>query len=136
MTLEAMVKAVNEGKTVVDEDGNKVFMDLKHAHRPYIYQHKDGTLSKVKYSWENYDDFEILEEPKQEQITDRFELMELCRKWDKEGKRFLVSNNNRTWIQWEYFAYTSPLKDYQWTALDETGHPTGEPQKFMREVEV
>ena len=134
MELEAMVTAVNEGKTVIDEEGNKVFMDLKHGLGPYVCIDNIEVYRSVLAAWGNHNDFEILEEPKQEQITDRFELMELCWKWDKEGKRFLVKHYSG-YIQWQYFAFESSIKDYKWTALDSIGHPTGEPQKFMREVE-
>jgi len=135
MTLKAMVKAVNEGKTVIDKYGNKVFMDLDHEYKPYIYQYTGGGYDYPVGIWEHHDEFEILEEPKQEQITDRFELMELCRKWDKEGKRFLIRVIHKDWLPWEGFVFSKDyLENYEWTALDETGHPTGEPQKFMREV--
>jgi len=135
MTLEAMVKAVNEGKTVINELGSKVFMDLKHKYAPYIFQNLGGTCDMVKGIWQRHDDFEIFEEPKQEQITDRYELMELCRKWDREGKLFLVRYMGDYFRLPAYFSYTDRIESYKWTALDETGHPTGEPQKFMRKVE-
>jgi len=134
MELKAMIKAVNEGKTVIDNYGNKVFMDLKHEYRPYIYRQYSGSYTRANGIWEHHDSFEILEEPKQEQITDRFELMELCRKWDKEGKRFLVSNTRNHFKLPTCFSYVNVIKEYRWITIDETGYPTGEPQKFMREV--
>ena len=135
MTLEAMVKAVNEGKTVIDEDGNKVFMDLEHEYGPYVLRTRDWVSCRVKEVWTAHDDFKILEEPKQEQITDRYELMELCRKWEEEGKRFLVGDPYTEWVAWQYYEYDLNIDEFAWTAIDSTGHPIGEPQKFMREVE-
>ena len=134
MTLEEMVKAVNEGKTVTTKCGDKVYMDLKHKHRPYIYESSNGIITYVTAAWRSYDKFEIFKEPKMEQITDKYELMELCRKWEKEGKRFLVKDVGGRFRLPTYFSYVDEIKEYRWTTIDETGHPIGEPQKFMREV--
>jgi hypothetical protein len=82
------------------------------------------------YGW--WQHARLPQKPERRKITDRYRLMKRCRELDAQGNGILVrwGSDSPNWDLYQGMCWVWEPSLYQYTHLDDNGHPTGEPQDF------